>query len=358
MRKIVILLTLALLFTVTAAAQEQDAYGAWKLKEGLNPQQQALLSEASPTQQTDFFSAFFSMLVQTVAGSESAVKKAASVLGGILAVMILCAMAERFSEESSQKVTQIAGVFAITILCTRSMSGMLGLASQTASELRAFEDLLLPVLSGALTASGAPTAAAGLYAGTVLFMDVLQRILSYLFTPLVYGYLALSCAECAMQENIGKLREFVGFLITVGLKGVTYLFTAYLAITEIIGKSADAAALKAAKATLSAAIPVVGSTISGAGESILAGAQMLKNTAGVFGMLALISIGIAPFLEIGIHYLALKLGTAVGGAFGKDGCGKMVQRISEAMGFMLAICGCGILMALVSCCCFLRSANA
>ena len=356
MQKILQFLTLALLLCTYACAESApDPYGASRLERALTPPQRQLIEGASPTAPTDFLSQLGKLISQAISDAAPTAKKAMAVCGGILAVLILTAVAANYETEASHQITKIAGVFAVTLLCTSSLRSMLGLAQSTTDEIRAFSDLLLPVMSGTLAASGAPTAAAGLYAGTVLFMDILQRILSSLFVPLVYAYLALCCAECAMDDRLQKIRELIGFLIRVGLKGVMYLFCAYLAITEIVGKSTDAATLKAAKATLSAVIPVVGSVAAGAADSVLSGAQMLKNTAGVFGLLAFLAIGVGPFLEIGIHYLILKLSAAVGGTMSKDAAAKMTERLSEAMGFMLAICGCGVLMALVSCCCFLRS---
>lgn len=358
MRRIVIGVLLFAALTVSVRAEAlPDLYGTERLEQEAPPEVRQLLGEEGLSGGTDFFSAMHTVLMQTLTASESTVKRALSVLGKLLAVMILCSMTERLAPEKTQFAAQLAGVLTVTLLCTASMRSMLGLSRELIEKLCTFADLLLPVMSGTLAASGAPTTSAGLFAGTVLFMDILQRILERLFVPLVYVYAALSCTECSLDGRVEKVRELTGFVIKVGLKGVMYLFTAYLAITEIIGGCSDAATLKAAKATLSAVIPVVGSVVSDAGDSILATAQILKGSAGVFGMTAILAIGIGPFAEIAIHFLTLKCAEAVGGTLTKGGVCKMVGRLSEAMGFMLAISASGILMGLISCCCFLRSGN-
>ena len=48
--------------------------------------------------------------------------------------------------------------------------------------------------------------------------------------------------------------------------------------------------MKAAKFTISNMVPVVGGVISDTAETLLAGASVLRNAAGVFGMLAVIGI--------------------------------------------------------------------
>ena len=74
---------------------------------------------------------------------------------------------------------------------------------------------------------------------------------------------------------------------------------------------ADAATVKAAKFTISNLVPVVGGVISDTAETLLAGASVLRNAAGVFGMLAVLGICVVPFLNLGVHYLMYKCTAAL-----------------------------------------------
>lgn len=69
----------------------------------------------------------------------------------------------------------------------------------------------------------------------------------------------------------------------------------YLTASGAIAGSADAAAVKAAKMTISRAIPVVGGILSDAAETVLAGAGVLRGTVGVVGMLVVLAICLTPF---------------------------------------------------------------
>ena len=66
--------------------------------------------------------------------------------------------------------------------------------------------------------------------------------------------------------------------------------------------------------TLSGVVPVVGSMLSDASETLVVSAGVLRNSIGVFGMLAVLALCAAPFLQTGLTYLVLKLTAAVGGA--------------------------------------------
>ena len=269
-----------------------------------------------------------------------------SILFGALLILILASIVGIFVQATILQ----------TAICAGGLRSMIGLAAGTLDRIGTFVTFLLPVLSAALSASGGMTSAAALYAGSMLFIDVLMRLIRSLLIPLTYAFTALSAAECAVGgETLQRLRELTGWIIQTALKGVMYVFTAYLTVTGLIAGSADAAAVKAAGSAHSTAVPVVGSILSGAAGTVLAGADIVRNYAGVFGLLAILATGLAPFCRIGVHYLALKLTAAVGGTMQCGGLGGLLSNLSAAMGYMLALTGCAALMALLSTCWFMKA---
>ena len=116
----------------------------------------------------------------------------------------------------------------------------------------------------------------------------------------------------------------------------------------------DAAAIKAAKITISSSVPVVGGILSDASEALLAGIGIAKSTAGVTGLLIILAIWIGPFLKIGIQYLLLKLTGSVCVVFSCKSVAKLVNDFSSAMGFLLAAIGSIGFIHLVSTVCFIK----
>ena len=101
--------------------------------------------------------------------------------------------------------------------------------------------MLLPVMTSALAAQGGVTASAAIYAGTVVF----DAVLTQLIVPLIYVYLALTAANCALGlDLLKKLRELCKWFATWSLKIVLYVFTGYISVTGVISGTADAAAVK------------------------------------------------------------------------------------------------------------------
>lgn len=365
MRKIIFILLAALLLCAPVRAAEDTtarqgaALGADTLPQALDADVRAQLRDVSPVTGGDFLKTLSGIVSDALTGALGGTREAAKTLCALLAAVILCAMAENFGAGAAGRAVTIAGALAVTGVCTAGLQTMFGLAADTLDRVCNFTTLLLPVLSAAVTAAGAPSTGAALYAGSMLFMDVLLTLIRRLLQPLVYAFAALAAADCAVgQGKLAKLRELIGWVIAASLKGVMYLFTAYLTLSGVVTGASDAAGARAVKAGLSAALPVVGGIVSDATESVLAGAGAVKAAAGAFGLLAVLAMGLFPFLRIGVQYLTLRVAAAAGGTVGSGGLSGLISQLAAAMGYMLAMTGCALLMALICCTCFIKAAGA
>ena len=103
-----------------------------------------------------------------------------------------------------------------------------------------------------------------------------------------------------------------------------------------------------AKAAVSSVVPVVGSIIAEASETVLAGAGMLRSTIGVFGTLVILASCAYPFLQLGIQYLLYKLTAFLAGAVGAPGLGKLIDGLGGAFGLVLGMTGSCAVLLLVS----------
>ena len=145
--------------------------------------------------------------------------------------------------------------------------------------------------------------------------------------------------------------------VTWCLKTILIVYTSYMGITGVISGTTDAAALKAARLTISTVVPVVGGILSDASEAVLVSVGTMKNAAGVYGILAAAAILLDPFLKIGAHYLMLKGAGAVCTLLDPKGIGGLLDIFSAAMGLILAMAGTCCLLLLISTVCFMRGMN-
>ena len=270
----------------------------------------------------------------------------------ILLVVVLCGAAEGFFQGSGMKslvFLPMAGALSVTLLAAGSLDTLMGLGASTIDDLSAFSQALLPTLAAATAAGGAITTATAQQVATVFFVDLLVKLIDQVLLPMVYLYIGVVTAAACLPENrLGALAEGVKKVVTWLLTGAVLLFTLYLSVVRVITGSADAVTVKVAKAAISSVVPVVGSIISDASETVLAGAGMLKNTIGVFGTLAILAACAYPFLQLGIQYLLYKLTAFLAGAVGAPGLCKLIDGLGGAFGLILGMTGSCALLLLVS----------
>ena len=270
----------------------------------------------------------------------------------VLLVVVLCGVVEGFAQGTGGKgaaFLPMAGALSITLASAGSLDSLMGLGSRTIGELADFSQALLPTLAAATAASGAVTTATVQQVSTVFFVDLLLRLIRQLLLPLVYLYIGLLTAAACLPENrLGAIAEALKKLVTWILTTALLVFTIYLSIVRIISGSADSATVKVAKAAISGVVPVVGGIIADASETVLAGAGMLKNTIGVFGMLAILAACAYPFLQLGVQYLLYKLTAYLASVVGAPGLCKLIDGLGGAFGLILGMTGGCALLLLIS----------
>ena len=361
-RKLVLALSALLLLITPALAREPEEaampdFGAQALEQALDGQTREALGDVSAASVGDFATQLWNIVTDALSNANLALRSALFSAGKVLAAGILCAFASGAQEDPGAKQpAQIAGAFAITALCTRDAQSMIALARETITKISDFTALLLPVLSSSLAASGGSVSAGTLLAGGSFAMSLLTKLASGVLIPLVYLYILLATAESATDGGgLGKIRELCGWAVRLSVKGLCAVFTAYLSLSRVLTGSADAMAVKAAQAAFSGMVPVVGSILSDASESLLASAGLIRSAAGAFGMLAVLAMALAPFARLGAFYLALRLAGAIGADAVSKAHAGLISNLASAMGYMLAIAASTLWMSLVSSACFLKA---
>ena len=355
MRKLIIVIVLLSLLCVPAHGTEENIIQTDGLLEGLEGSAEELMPDIDPAGQTDLWDGMKQILQSVLERSTESIRSGLRLCAILLCVVTLCAVVDFSSVKNGTLMLRAVGALGICAAVTGTLQGMISMAGSTVEQISTYSSFLLPVMASATAMSGGLTAASALYAGTVIFTEVLLQLISKLLIPAVYFYLAICTAEAALgSDMLSELREFVGWLIAKSLRILLYIFLAYVTLTGVISGTADAVAVKATKAAVSGMIPVVGSILSDASETLLASAAVLKNSAGIIGMLAVVSICLLPVVKVGSHYLLLKITAAVSGTIAQKPHVNLLKHFSTAMGYLLAMCGSSGLLLLISTVCFMR----
>lgn len=289
-------------------------------------------------------------IIARIKDSGNIFKKAIASAVMILVIVLLSSIVISALEDGGVKdAVTLVSLIAVAAACVENASSYISMGVDTLNSLSDFSRVLLPTMCTAAVSSGALTSAAAKYAATVLFMDVLLNVGIKVIVPLILLYLASVIASAMFgKDTIGNISKFLKWLCTTGLTLFVTCFTAYLSITGIITGKSDEMAAKVTKTALGTLLPVVGDAVSSAASTIVAGAGILRNSIGVFGLVGVAAICITPFLTLGAYYLAYKGAAALTLAVSDKRMSDFIDGVGTAFGLMLALIGSGGVILFIS----------
>jgi stage III sporulation protein AE len=228
------------------------------------------------------------------------------------------------------KTAALAGSLAIAAVSVSDAKALIGLGSGIISDLDIFSKALLPAVS-------------------MLFSDILMTLISRFLLPLVYAYIAAGIAAAAvggrgMDTLASLIKSFIKLCLTVILAS----FVLYLNLTKVFSGAADAAVVKATKLTISGLIPVIGSIIADAAETVASGAAMVRSALGITGVLGILAVCVVPFMRVGAQYVLYKIVSVLSDTVSGGTLSGLVGRISSAFGMILGMLGACAFLLLVS----------
>lgn len=290
-----------------------------------------------------------SLMGETLQKAVGAATKSAILL---LVVVLFCETVGMFfatAKGQAESITALVGALAVTTIAVTDVSSLIGMAQSSIQRIAEFAKLLIPVLTACSAATGAVTAATARQAATLLLANVLLTLIERVLIPFVYLYVG-ACAACAAlgNEGLGTVAKLFRWCIHTILTTSLLLFTIYLSLTNFAAAGADAVAIKLTRTVISSLVPVVGGILSDASETVLAGAGLVRNTVGLFGVVAVLAWCVGPFLYLGAQYLAYRVVAVLSSLVSGGKTAKLIEQISGAFGLVLGMTGAVALLVMIS----------
>ena len=362
MRKGILIVFLCALLLLPAygtdLSEQSQRFGLGEVKQALPQEAEELMGDRDVTD-TEGLGEGISRIVRTAAGkSRSAINSGMALCGQILAIVLLSAVLRGVGGETPKLAMHLAGVLAIGAVCLGRISGFFTQAAQTVDSMTTFSGFLFTALAATTAATGAMGTSTALYGVTALVLSVMAKVVQAIFIPGISCCMALAVADSALGDgSLKPAADTLKQLLSSALKFAVLLFTAYLSISGVISGSADSSAVRAAKLAITTAVPVVGSMIADASETLLVGAGLLRSGVGVFGLLGVLAVSIGPFLETGVHYLMLKITAAAAALVGEKELSGLVGAMAGALGLLTAVTGVCTVIVMIGCVCFMKAAS-
>ena len=343
-----LLLPLLLKTAVSAVNVEEELLETVSQEEGLTQEEIRQLGPMQQMQEVPLPGKIGEMIKSALEASgllsfRSGLRTAAILLAAVLAGSILP------QDSQVHRGLNLACAAAIVGACATDLHAMIGLGTETVRRIGQYAAALVPGLCTLMAAAGCISSGASLNIFASAALNLFSSLCTSLLVPMIYALIGLSVADTALGlAPLEKLRSLMKGICTGLLKLTVSSFTALLATVGCFSAAADASKVKAAKIAISGMIPMVGGAVSNASESLLNAALMLKASVGTYGMLAVLGMFFTPFLKIGAQYLLLKGTAALCGLFGNQTLTGLIDKLSQAMGLVLAMTGVICMMAIMS----------
>lgn len=237
-------------------------------------------------------------------------------LGQLLVLSVLCAILQNVQSAFEKgTVGKVAWSVCFMVLLTLAL-GSFTMAVQTGRE--AIEDMvsfmhsMIPVLITLLTAMGNVTTAALFHPLTLTVLSTISTLIKNIVFPLIFFAVVLGLANnvtsrVEVSKLAGLLKQW-----SIGLLGMFFtIFLGFMAIQGLAGGVADGVALRTAKFSIGAFVPVVGKLFSDTLEAVVGTSLLLKNAVGLVGILAVFFICAMPVLKILSLMLVYKIAGAI-----------------------------------------------
>lgn len=260
----------------------------------------------------------------------------------VLIIIIISSLAVGFCSANDvnyvNSYVDMATSLSISSVILLDVRSVLSLCMQSIYEVNLLSKGLMPSMVATISISGAPSTATLHYSATMFAFDLIITLIHNVLFPFTYIYISIITVNATIPNDLLiRLANFIKWGVISSLKFIVTAFITYISISGAVSGNADAFAIKTTKLLVSSAVPVVGSIISDASESMLVGASVIKNSIGVFGIFATVSICLVPILYILANFFMFKITAVMVSIISSKNITNLLDGISDSFNMALAM---------------------
>lgn len=286
-----------------------------------------------------------------IAGEKGAAPLKASV--SVLGVMLLCALLNGMKLSFGDRpLGGVIGMVGTLCICTVVIQPIVSCISSAAGIIKIAADFLLacvPVLTGIMIAGGQSISAGSYNLLMVGAGNVISLLAANILVPLLNIFLAFSVVSAVSPNlNLNGLCEMFSKAIKWILGLCVTVFTGLLTLQSLVTTAADSTGTKTAKFVISSFVPIVGSALGDAFNTVQGCVKLLKSGVSAFGLLAAAFIFLPIIIECVIWLITLYLCAGIGDIFDLKEITALLRSAAKVLEMMLAIILCCMTVLTVS----------
>ena len=225
---------------------------------------------------------------------------------------ILKAISENLGNENVSKIAYYIEYILIITLIMTNFSSIITEMKTAVQNLTGFANTLIPLLITLMITTGNVVSSGMLQPILLLMVTFISNFMTNILIPIALVATALGIiSKISDQAQVGKLSKFLNSSMVWILGTVLTLFVSVTSLEGGLTASVDGVTAKAAKTAISSVVPVVGSILGDAVNTIMGCSNIIKNAVGVVGILVIIAICIRPIIQLAALTITYYLGAAL-----------------------------------------------
>jgi len=232
-------------------------------------------------------------------------------------------------------------ILSILTVCTTASIPIVAILKRAQSFINttsSFIKAFVPSLSAIMIAGGKTLNGAGYQAILIAASEFLSALLSSVLIPIIILFLCFSIVSRLSPEL--KLSGFLSGIRSVILWSLTLtttLFVSFITIKGVITTGADSLALRTGKFFLGNFIPAIGGALSEAAASVVSSINLIENSVGIFGIIAITIYFLPILIQILLYKLVCDISSGISDSLGAVELSVLMKDISSILGIINAI---------------------
>ena len=278
-------------------------------------------------------------------------KKPMIMLGKILAIILLCTIAQNIaiSGSSLTKTFNTMGILATITVMYETVSVTIETVQQALTRLSEFMISYVPIFSSVTAVGGNVSASGSYYAMTLIACEIIGLVGNKIIMPFLSIVMAISLVS-AINPNL----QFSGAAESIKkacqwlLGGVTTLFVGMLSIQGIAGSASDSLVTRTAKFAASSFIPIIGGAVSEAYSTLYGSIGVIRTGVGTIGIIAILIMVLKPIIAIIAAKFSISLAQIISGIFGQKESCEFLKSTNAVLSIGLSVVVCFSLIFIIS----------
>jgi stage III sporulation protein AE len=257
-------------------------------------------------------------------------------LAKLVVLTVVCAILNTllaaFDQGTTAKLAYAIAYLVLIVLAIGSFTLAMNIGKEAIERMVAFMQVLLPILLTLLTAMGGIATAAILHPVMILSLSLLGTVITTIVLPLIYLSAILAIVnQVSSRLQVGRLVSLLK-QVSLGILGICItIFVGVISIQGVAGAVADGVTIRTAKYMTGAFVPIVGRMFSDVMEAVIGTSILLKNAAGIVGVLIIFGLTLVPAIKIIVIALIYRVAAALIQPIDESGVGECLGSMSNSL---------------------------